>query len=318
MRTSIYRVICSTLLLTSLSALQPSYSADTKPVKTDTVKKNPDIVNCRTLGWIWNGMADYNNKSLLEGLGKAGGPGSYAAYTFQGAGVEVHMMKAATIAVESKRHKIGSVKVKIDGVEKANVSLNSSTYDFDYLVYREDGLTPGYHVVEVRPDTGWVVMSYLKVLPQPEKVSDEKSENTHVIVCHNSGLALDVRDDASGAGAHITQEKVSAGRKQQQWQVKPAQDGYYKIQNVGTGLYMTMSGDLKWVVQNPEDSSRIQQWQVIESESGGYYIINRGSNLCLSVFNRSTYAGSWLNTDTRRDDQNELWALRLIDAPNEQ
>lgn len=121
------------------------------------------IVDDADSGWTWSAMTPYSDPGLSGGSGRAGGAGGYGVYTFNGTGVDVYAMRATTIDVDGRVHRVGKLKVSIDGHEKADVSLVTPEKDFNFNAYSISGLTPKIHVLQVEPDDGWAVVDYIHV-----------------------------------------------------------------------------------------------------------------------------------------------------------
>lgn len=117
--------------------------------------------------WTWSGMVDYADPDLSTGHGHAGGPGSYAAYTFSGTGIDVYAEKCATVVVDQRAHKTGRVKISIDGKERDTVDLAAAEKDPHYKVAGITGLADGNHVLELEPVGGWIVIDSVKEITGP-------------------------------------------------------------------------------------------------------------------------------------------------------
>ena len=114
-------------------------------------------------GWVWKGMSEYDDPSLAAGQGRAGGPGSYAAFTIAGTSVSVAMMQAPSVTVDGRGHRVGKVKVVVDGVSKMIANLYSDTPSGNDIVFSTDSLADGNHVVELTAVDGWVIVDHLVV-----------------------------------------------------------------------------------------------------------------------------------------------------------
>jgi len=153
----------ATTLALLLLAGTPSCLALNGPSTSTPAADAGVIVDTSARGWIWHGMSVVDDPGFHGGSGYAGGSGTYAAYSFQGTSVAVYTMRGYAVTVDGRAHKMGSVKVKIDGQEKADVALNAGDSHFGYLAYTIGGLENKIHVVELDADGGWVAVDYLKV-----------------------------------------------------------------------------------------------------------------------------------------------------------
>jgi len=147
--------ICSLASITMLACLP----ATAMNVSSAT---NAGIIDDAAPGWIWSGMIEYNGDSLRGGAGHAGGPGSYGAYTFRGTRFQLFCLLPPSITVDGRVHKVGRVKVCVDG-NAVNARQSPSVTGDDVCVADISGLSDGNHVVQVSPDAGWIVVDYLQV-----------------------------------------------------------------------------------------------------------------------------------------------------------
>ena len=123
-----------------------------------------ELTDTSAPGWVWNAMDSYEDSQLSRGAGKAGGPGGYGAYTFNGTGVAVYVMKAPTVDLDGRAHKMGRLRVLIDGNVKADVSVASIDHQYGFRAFTADGLSAGNHVLQLEPDAGWVVVDGIRVI----------------------------------------------------------------------------------------------------------------------------------------------------------
>ena len=156
-----------------IAILSISTSAIAEPMirLVDLVENRPapqasvdaSVVDDADNGWTWSRMAAYADVDLVKGTGHAGGPGAYGIFTFDGTGVDVYAMRASTVAVDGRPHKVGKLKISIDGHLKAEVALSGSGSASTVDVYGVSGLPSKIHVLEVEPEGGWAVVDYIKV-----------------------------------------------------------------------------------------------------------------------------------------------------------
>ncbi len=94
-----------------------------------------------------------------------------------------------------------------------------------------------------------------------------------------SGEYLDV---TGGAGAGVVQSPFT-GAADQQWQLVPTGDGYYKIVNVASGQLLNIPGGSTTngvqLIQWPDDNGTNAQWRI----SAGYTISGRSDGLDIAV-----------------------------------
>ena len=123
----------------------------------------PKIVDDADAGWIWKGLESFDSPDVFHGNAHAGGPGSYAAYTFHGTGVTVIGMASESIVVDERTHKMGRAKISIDGKPITTSSVLSSRPVYDFNLCTIAGLSNENHVLQVEADGGWIVVDYINV-----------------------------------------------------------------------------------------------------------------------------------------------------------
>jgi len=121
------------------------------------------IVDDADSGWTWNQMTSLEDIGLAKGSGHAGGPGSYGVYTFSGTGVDIYVMRGSSVSVDGHVHRIGKLKISIDGHEKADVSLTATATDYNVSAFNVTGLPSKLHVLQIEPESGWAVVDYIRV-----------------------------------------------------------------------------------------------------------------------------------------------------------
>ncbi|MDQ2841361.1 MAG: RICIN domain-containing protein [Acidobacteriota bacterium] len=119
------------------------------------------------------------------------------------------------------------------------------------------------------------------------------SGQNYRLVNANSGLVLDTPGSGDGS---ILQQWNWAGRTNQEWQLTPIGNGYYKIISVQSGRVLDVQG------ASTADGAPVQiydwlgtlnqQWSVAPQGSSYASIINRGSGKVLDVTNLSTTNGA--------------------------
>lgn len=118
-------------------------------------------------GWTWSGMTPYGVSAGADDAPHVGGPGSYGVYTFHGNGIQVYGMKCADVTVDGKSHKVGRVKISIDGKEQSTINLAATSANPNAKIIGISTLTDGNHVLQVDPVDGWVVINSAKVVNIP-------------------------------------------------------------------------------------------------------------------------------------------------------
>ncbi|WP_243704532.1 RICIN domain-containing protein [Micromonospora sp. KC723] len=132
------------------------------------------------------------------------------------------------------------------------------------------------------------------------------------IVNKNSNLELGITGASPSFGGTVTQQAADSSLNHQ-WQLVPAEGGYYKIFNRNSGLVLGISGAsttagataLQW----GDNLTADHLWQVVDVDGGHVKLVNKNSGLVLGVKDMSTAAGAsvvqW--NDSGTDDQR--WRL---------
>ena len=148
----------------------PSNSSQTQstgggdnPTTNDAVPPPPSQIDDSQAGWIWSGMVEIDDDQCKGGTEHAGGPSTYAAYTFTGTGVDVYATTGPSIQTEGRVHKLGRMKIVIDGKLEGQYSLYQSYTTYQSKVFSVNDLTPSVHVLQLESDSGWIDVDYLQV-----------------------------------------------------------------------------------------------------------------------------------------------------------
>jgi hypothetical protein len=143
-------------------ALPTTAFADVTPPTAQTAK--PTTADDSDDGWTWSGMDAVSDSNFEGGTAHAGPIGSYGCYTFQGTGIKVYAMTGPGVVSGGRMHKMGKLKVSIDGVEKATVNLVKPSGEYDVCVCDISGLAADKnHVIQIEPKEGWGVVDSLKI-----------------------------------------------------------------------------------------------------------------------------------------------------------
>ena len=138
------------------------------------------IVDDADNGWTWSSMVSYPDIGLAKGTGHAGGSGSYGVYTFNGTGVEVFVMRGNSVNVDGHVHRMGKLKISVDGHVKGEVILAANAVDYNISAINVSGMPSKLHVLQLEPDAGWAVIDYIKVNADedPAEVSKTAGDGT--------------------------------------------------------------------------------------------------------------------------------------------
>ena len=163
MRISKHTTILFAILFAAIA--NQSVSATELPKTTIRLEAPPAIttIDDNAPGWVWDGMNDYPDTRLIGGSAHAGGPGSSGDYTFQGSTVHVLVMRGTVITIDGARHRLGKLRISIDGTVKDTVDTTAVDDQYQSVIYSAAGLGPGNHVLTVQSVGGWTVVDAIEV-----------------------------------------------------------------------------------------------------------------------------------------------------------
>lgn len=128
---------------------------------------------------------------------------------------------------------------------------------------------------------------------------------------------LDVQGASTGNGANVhIWEYVSL--KNQQWEIIPVGDGWYKIVSQHSQKALDAAGQgttsgtnvQQYVYAQQHDA---QKWKLEKAGDGYYYIIPKGNtNLCLDVDNAGSENGTNVQLYTKNETDAQKWKLTVV------
>ena len=141
------------------------------------------------------------------------------------------------------------------------------------------------------------------------------ANGTYALANVSSQLLLDCPGGAATNGLQIDQAS-SPSSFNSQWIFTYTGNGYYTIQNVASGLYLTSStsqGSGSALVQEPADSREDQSWQLIQS-GDSYVLVNQASGLDISDPGASTNPGAGMIVASQDAGTNSAWKFQPVAA----
>jgi len=159
------------------------------------------VVDDNAPGWMWSGSQEYSDPLLYGGNAHLCGPGGYGAYTFDGVGIGVCVYQARYAEVDGRQHKIGRLKVSIDGIVNSVISESAAAAQYNVELVKLGGLKPGIHVLQVEAEGGWVVVDYVKIVPPP-------TLSTRSTDVDDAVSAAPVENPYTSASAHRHHERM--------------------------------------------------------------------------------------------------------------
>jgi len=308
---------------------------------------NSAIVDDNAPGWIWNTAADYFDPALYGTSAHACGPGGYGAYTFNGVGVSVYVYEARSIAVDERQHKIGRLKLLIDGTVASLVAVTSTESIYDVEAVKVGGLKPGNHVLQVEADGGWVVIDYLRITsaaapPDAEGSSADEApsaanasrsqaiseplgvlaylpQGSYEILARSNlleslDIPLNITDD--GTQVQVYSINQSARQLNQRFQISEVNQNTYRISPMNLPskalTYSTSSdGRSAPVIIWGYQPVPAEEWTILKVGQGTYRLTPASSpNLALSVNNGTVTDGVRVNLTAGTGSPSQLWVIK--------
>jgi hypothetical protein len=135
----------------------------------------------------------------------------------------------------------------------------------------------------------------------------------YVLTNASSQLVLNCPGGAATNGLQIVQASLPAGTASQ-WVLNYAGSGYYTIQNVASGLYLTGSAAQGGaLVQEPANSQTSQLWQPIQS-GGGYVFVNESTGRDINDPGLSNSPGTGMIMYSQDAGLNSVWMLQNLSS----
>jgi hypothetical protein len=136
---------------------------------------------------------------------------------------------------------------------------------------------------------------------------------TYVMTNASSQLVLNCPGGAPTNGLQIVQASLPAGTASQ-WVLTYAGNGYYTVQNVASGLYLTgnaaQGGAL---VQQPANGQTTQLWRPIQS-GGGYVLVNEATGFDINDPGASSSPGTGMIMYQQDASVNSVWMLQATSS----
>ena len=216
-----------------------------------------DTTSVNAPGWTWHNMTAYDDPSLTNSTGLAGGPSADGAYTFHGTGVILYGVTGPYVSVDGRRHRTGSVRLSIDGQTKTEVSMLHDDFDAGVNVTSVTGLPNASHDIKIEPIGGWVILTAIEVVsgdaPKAADVPDAKdgvgeklklgdipTGYYRIVPATATAQTIDVKDFKTDDGTQIQLYTGNTSIKQpNQWFLfKMLTPGHYSVSPVSDATEM--------------------------------------------------------------------------------
>jgi hypothetical protein len=189
-------------------------------------------------------------------------------------------------------------------------NLSASTYIWMPLVI--SGNTMSYDFF-----TSWNIDASAGTFFVPSTISPNTTY-WYYLTNVNSNMVMDVSGASKTSGTNVIQWNLNNGYNQE-WQFVLQANGYYKIVNRNSGLYLDISGEGlnstggfnkgANLVQQPSSSDTSQLWILQQVGSGHFGIVNVKSLYIADVSGASTSAGANVIQWTDLNQTNQHWFM---------
>lgn len=130
----------------------------------------------------------------------------------------------------------------------------------------------------------------------------------------NTGYVLSVDGNKNLSGTNILLW-TKAAIPYRQFQFVYQDNGYYKIKNIGSGLYLSAAGQSGTSGTNVELSTKATLWQVLTDDTGAYYLIPKcSSTSAMDLYTGVIKAGQNIEIWNYNLGRAQRWTLSAVTA----
>jgi hypothetical protein len=133
-------------------------------------------------------------------------------------------------------------------------------------------------------------------------------DGTYTVTNESSGLVLEDPSYSTTSGQQIDQWGSNGGSNQQ-WQFTANNSGYYTIQNVASGLYLTSPGSGGSSLQQQSGNGGDSQLWSLKSLGNGYLIQNKATGLVIDDPAFSSAQGTGIIVWPSNGGSNQTWTI---------
>jgi len=327
----VFRVAAPSLFAVGFLALSTCVEADNLTLPTSTPAVKASVVDDGDAGWIWNGMTQLDDPSFQGGGAHAGGPGTYGAYTFHGTAIDVTGMTGPSLTVDGRVHKIGRVKVSLDGKPIGTVSAITPDTQYAASLIHVAGLSDANHVLQIEPDGGWIAVDTIKITQSPgdttsTSASDGDKGPAPVLPAGQYRISLHM-DPSKYLSAHdvypvdgtVGEIYHFADDRQQIWTLQPLDGGLYRISpwtqpDQALSVLPTFVKSTGYAVGTWHyTGSKHQQWIVAPTTGGFFRIISAAepANVIELMWSHNEDGTNVIEFQWHGSD-NQEWAFKRI------
>lgn len=158
----------------------------------------------------------------------------------------------------------------------------------------------------------------IQTLEIKEEAKQTIQNGTYIISsAMNSNLVLDITGNSTVAGANVEIWEKN-NQNNQKFNVTFLGDGYYKLEVVSSGKYLsgTNSNPKKEdnVIQNTYQDKDIQKWIIKDAGNGYYYIISKAGLLYLDIYGAKSTNGTNVELYTKNQGSNQKFKFNKVDV----
>lgn len=135
------------------------------------------------------------------------------------------------------------------------------------------------------------------------------ADGTYTMTNQASSLVLDDPAFSTTSGAQMI-EWGSNGGANQHWQFSSNGSGYYSIQNVSSGMYLTSPGSGGQGLQQQSGNGSDSQLWSVKSSGSGYTIQNKATGLVIDDPAYSTTQGTGIIVWSANGGANQTWTIQ--------
>lgn len=144
----------------------------------------------------------------------------------------------------------------------------------------------------------------------PAPVSSNGLPNgVYAVTNASSNMVLDDPGASSSSGVQIIQWTPNGGSNQK-WQFTASGNGYYRIQNVASGLYLACSGGSGSPLQQQTSSNGDQQLWSLTSVGGMYLIQNKAMGTVIADPAGSSAKGIGMTVESSTGSTSQHWSIQ--------
>ncbi len=224
---------------------------------------------------ISNGNSE---KASLSGYSEPQSINAGESFAVRGTVTSGLPLKSVTVGVYDRNNNQITGGVAYPGTKSYDISALDASVKIS-------GLTGGIYHYKVMAKTAKAESVLLDKIFSVKSNSATIRDGIYLITSaqnQNKGLSVDNNRNTSGTNILLWDR---ANIPHRQFQFSYQGNGYYTIRNVGSGLYLSVTGQSEESGSNVEQSSSATLWQVLSDGTGGYYILpNCSSTSCLDLY----------------------------------